>query len=134
MALYRVFQLIDKLKELYRGETVWPYAALQAKWVHRTTDEIIDRTFEARGRTGQHLYCFLPEVIQRMIGNTGHDPYHRCMDRNAIEHWLTNHVFFDHYGQIVIFHDYGYVLWTAEDFTVDPKFELVYGKERLSNG
>lgn len=124
--LYHILKLMDKLKSLYYGGPVWPHEDLQAKWIARTIDDILDHSYEARTRVGVALYCMLPEDAQKKLYKLSFDPYSRDFDRKDLYEWLTNHVFFDHYGCVVILHDYGTILWKQEGFDIDPRFDMIY--------
>lgn len=133
--LYRFIKLIDRLKRTFRAmdqDTAWPFEFQQDKWVRDAADQILSQAFEARGRTGMHLWMSLPEQAQKIVLTAWFDPYNQSLGREALEDWLHNHVFFDKYGDMVILHDYGTVLWRTLDLSLefDPRFDIRYGKDK----
>jgi hypothetical protein len=128
MHFVRFHILANKFKELFKRKPPksWPYKNLQLKWVLKISDEVLAEAFETKMRSGMRLYCLLPGEAQKIVNTVWFDPYNTPLGREALEHWLWNHVFFNKYGEVVILHDYGKILWTVEDLKIDPMFDMVY--------
>ena len=130
--LHELIKAYDRLKCLFKhieSDTAWQFEDLTVKWARRAADQILDQTVESRLRTGAQLYFSLPPDCRDIVSKESFDPYYQSLNRAALIHWLISHVFFDKFGNMVILHDYGTVLWQDDDFTVDPRFDIKFGKD-----